>query len=130
VQAADELSFESIDRATNVDQIGAQLVRRDSVDGLADECIDILTETLFDSRHRERFHAHILPNICSTRPRTQHGQRDAEQWLSPRSAITPRPESFEAETTTASSAPRSSGRRRSRQSAQHLSPSTLPSAEA
>ena len=67
VQTADELGFESIDRVPDVDQIRAQGVCGELVDGLVDECIDSLIDTLSRIRHRERFHRYIVPNICSPR---------------------------------------------------------------
>ena len=67
VHAADELCFEAIDRAPDVDQILGQSVRRDSVDGLVDECIDGVMHTVARIRDGERFHCHIVPNICSLR---------------------------------------------------------------
>jgi len=65
VQAADELGFEPVDRPPDVDQIRTQGVGRDLVDGLVDEGIDSVIETVACMRHRERFHRHSVPNICS-----------------------------------------------------------------
>ena len=46
VQAPEELGFEAIDRAPDVDQILAQRVRREVIDGLADQCVDGVIETV------------------------------------------------------------------------------------
>ena len=67
VQAAEELGFEPIDRPPDVDQILAQGVGRDTIDGLVDECIDSLLHTASRLRDRERFHSYIVPNTCSSR---------------------------------------------------------------
>ena len=70
MQATDELGFEPIDRPPDIDQVRTQGVRRDTVDGLVDERIDSILNTVSRIRHRERFHAPIVPNTCSPR----HGQ--------------------------------------------------------
>jgi hypothetical protein len=56
VQATDELCFESIDRPPDIDQVRAQGVCRETVDGLVDECIDSLIHTVSCMGYRERFH--------------------------------------------------------------------------
>jgi hypothetical protein len=70
MQATDELGLEPIDGPPNVDQVRAQGVCRELVDGLADECIDSVIDTVSRIRYGEGFHWHIVPNTCSL----QHGQ--------------------------------------------------------
>ena len=70
VQAPEELGFEPIDGAPEVDQILAQRVRRELIDGLVNQPIDGVIETLARIRDREGFHSRIIPNICSPTPRT------------------------------------------------------------
>jgi hypothetical protein len=65
IQATDQLCFEAIDRPVEVDHVVAQFMCRESVDRLTDECIDSLIQTLPHIGDGERFHAHILPNLCS-----------------------------------------------------------------
>jgi hypothetical protein len=65
VQTTEALGFEPIDLPPHVDDVRAQLECRDPVDGLVDECVDSVMQTGPRVRDRERFHGHILPNICS-----------------------------------------------------------------
>ena len=65
VDAPDPLSLEPIDGQADLDDVGTQLGGRDAVDQLADERIDVITHALSRIRRDERFHADILPNICS-----------------------------------------------------------------
>ena len=65
VQATQALGLELIDREPDLDDVGAQFGGRDTVDGLIDECVGSLTQALLVSVNGVRFHAHILPNICS-----------------------------------------------------------------
>jgi hypothetical protein len=45
----------------DVDQVLAQGVGRDTIDGLVDECINSLSHTVSRIRDRERFHCDIVP---------------------------------------------------------------------
>ncbi len=65
MQATQAVGLESIDGETHLDDVGAQFGGRDTVDGLIHECVDSITEALSGIRDGARFHAHILPNICS-----------------------------------------------------------------
>ena len=65
VQATQALSLQSIDREPDLDDVGAQFGRRDTVDGLIDECVSSVTQTRSRVRECVRCHAYILPNICS-----------------------------------------------------------------
>jgi hypothetical protein len=65
VKATEELGPETIGGPLDFDEIFAERVCRDVVDGLIDECINNLVETVSRIRNGERFHAHILPNIRS-----------------------------------------------------------------
>ncbi len=56
VQAADELRLEAIDGPADLDQVGAERVGRDPVDGLVDERIDGRTHTVARLRYRDRLH--------------------------------------------------------------------------
>jgi hypothetical protein len=56
VKATEELGLEAIGGPLDVDQICAQRVCRDVVDGLIDECIDRRVHSVSRIRHRERFH--------------------------------------------------------------------------
>ena len=75
VQAPEELCFESIDRSPDIDQILAQGVGRELIDGLVDQTIDGVTETVSRIRDCERFHGQIIPNICSPTPRTMWSRK-------------------------------------------------------
>jgi hypothetical protein len=68
VKATQALSLQSIDRQPDLDDVGTQLGRRDTVDGLIDECVDTIAEAPYRIRDDMRCHAHILPNICSPPP--------------------------------------------------------------
>jgi hypothetical protein len=65
VEATQALSLKAIDREPDLDDVGAQLGRGDTVDRLIDECVDAIAEAPYYIRDDVRFHAHILPNICS-----------------------------------------------------------------
>jgi hypothetical protein len=65
VEAAEEFGFEPIGSPPDADQIFAQRVGGQPVNGLVDECIDRLIDMVTGIRNGERFHDHILPNICS-----------------------------------------------------------------
>jgi hypothetical protein len=56
VQAADELRFEPVDSTPDVDQVRAQSVGRDIVDGLVDESFHGVMQTVSRIRYCERFH--------------------------------------------------------------------------
>ena len=56
VQATQKLGLEAIGSPTDGDEVVAQRLRREVVDGLADECIHGLSQTLSRIRYGERFH--------------------------------------------------------------------------
>ena len=56
MQAAEELCFEPIDRLPDVDQVLAQGVCREIVNGPVDECIDGVMDAVSRLRDREGFH--------------------------------------------------------------------------
>jgi hypothetical protein len=66
VEATKALCLETIDRPRDVDQILAENLGRETIDGLTDECIDNVIEPLSNIGDHERFHVHIVPNICSS----------------------------------------------------------------
>jgi hypothetical protein len=65
MQATQAVCLELIDGETHLDDVSAQFRGRDTVDGLIDECVDTITKALSGIWDGARFHAHILPNICS-----------------------------------------------------------------
>ena len=74
MQATDELGFEPIDRPPDVNQVRTQGVRRDTVDGLVDERVDSILQTVSRLRDRERFHGphctkHLFANARTMRSR-------------------------------------------------------------
>jgi hypothetical protein len=56
VKATEKLGFEAIGSAPDGNQVLAQRVRRERVDGLGDECVHSLVQTLSRIRYGERFH--------------------------------------------------------------------------
>jgi len=66
MQATERLGLEPIDRPPDVDHVLTQRVCGEPVDGFTDKRIDRLLQTASRIRDGERFHAHILPNICSS----------------------------------------------------------------
>ena len=66
VEATQALSLEAIDRQPDLDDVGAQLGGGDTVDELIDECVSSLAQAGSGVRECACFHAHILPNICSS----------------------------------------------------------------
>jgi hypothetical protein len=78
----------SIDREPDLDDVGAQLGRGDTVDRLIDECVDAIAEAPYYIRDDVRFHAHILPNICSPPPLRSTLTNAVRVRFSPFTAIT------------------------------------------
>jgi hypothetical protein len=56
VKATEKLGFEAIGSAPDGDQVLAERVGRERVDGLGDECIHGLVQTVSRIRYGERFH--------------------------------------------------------------------------
>jgi hypothetical protein len=65
VEATQALSLQSIDSQSDLDDVGAQLGCGDTVDGLIHECVGSVAQAGSGVCECVRFHAHILPNICS-----------------------------------------------------------------
>ena len=86
VQATEELGLEAIGSPPEVDEILAQRLGREAVDGLADERIDCLGQTLSGIRYGERFHTeYYTKHLFAT-----HGQCGAKTRLQPVLALTHR----------------------------------------
>ena len=73
VQATEALGFEAIDGPPDVDHVLAQCVGGEGVDGLVDQRIDGLVQTVSHRRYGERFHTqycikhlfvHSTDNVC------------------------------------------------------------------
>ena len=74
VQATEELGFEAIGSPPEVDEILAQRLGREAVDGLADERIDCLGQTLSGIRYGERFHTeYYTKHLFAAHARTLSG---------------------------------------------------------
>ena len=86
VQAAHELRLEPIHVPPDVDEVRAESMGRGTIDGLVDERIDSVIETVARNRHGQRVHCHIVPNICSL----WHEAVPSRDMFSPVPAITPR----------------------------------------
>jgi hypothetical protein len=73
VQAAERLGVDTIGNPLEVDQIIAECVSRETVERLIDVSIDGRVQRLSRIGDRERFHEHIVPNICSPPYRRNRG---------------------------------------------------------